>query len=135
MSLTIASTSSEELTENVKLIQDAKLSHGLSTEQIEQVNQLDTDRLNKAIKQANKHTNRYNLNYILAIYNNQKTYEEPHRNSEGQVVKGAYQQKFNDKAVNTRYHNSFNEHFRNYSHEELERKLLEAQARKRGEAI
>lgn len=136
--LSEASTGSEALSKNVKLIQDnAKLSHNLNAEQVEQVNQLEYERLNQAIAQANKYSNRYSLNYILAIYKNGTVHiaEEQHKDSKGQVVKGAYQQKFNDKAVNTRYHNSFNEHYKNYSYEELEQKLLEKQAKKRREII
>lgn len=44
-----------------------------------------------------------------------------------------YNNNYNNKpkTVITRYHNSFNEHFRNYSHEELEEKLLKLQESKK----
>lgn len=37
----------------------------------------------------------------------------------------------NNKKVSTKYHDTFNEHFRNYSEDELEAKLLKAQEKKR----
>lgn len=123
-----------ELSANEQLLKDnAKLNHALNNEQIEQVNQLDTDRLIKAIEQANKFAiGKYSLNYILAIYKNNhvNTIEEPHRDTRGNVVKGAYQQKINTKPL-TKYHNTFNEHYKNYTEDELEAKLLKMQSKRK----
>lgn len=115
-----------ELNVNEKLIQDnAKLSHELTEAQKEQIINLDTEKLNNSIIQANKFAkSKYSLNYLLAIYDNSS--KEPHRNT-----RDAYKQEPNTKPI-SRYHNSFNEHYKNYSEDELEARLLKAQAKKRG---
>lgn len=107
---------SMQISINEKLIEEqANLSHLLSDEQLERLNKMDTDRLIKVIKQANKYGNgRYSFNYLLAIYKNY-SYEKECSNV------------FNSNTVKTRYHGSFNEHFRNYTEHELEQKLLKKQ--------
>lgn len=107
-----------ELTVNEKLIhENVKLNHNLAEAQKEQINKLDTDKLNRAIVQANRFAkDNYSLNYLLAIYNNASK-PEP-----------------NTKPL-TRYHNSFNEHYKNYTEDELEAKLLRIQNKERGLVI
>lgn len=127
----------KEVSSNELLLKNkANLNNDLTEDQVKQVNKLDTDKLIKAINQANKYAKcKYSLNYLLAIYNNNfsneaigTTTEEPHKDNKGQVVKGAYQQKFNsNKTVTTKYHNTFNEHFRKY--DDLEAKLLKMQGK------
>lgn len=107
------------------------INHKLSDEQLELLNTLDTDRFINAINQANKYAKgKYSFNYLMAIYKNSSTYEEPHKNNKGDVVKGAYQQVFagnKTPKVVTKYHNSFNEHYKDYAPNELEAKLLKMQ--------
>lgn len=116
-----------ELSVNEKLLRDVSIQK-LNSEQLEQLNKLDTDKLIKTIEIAKQNSNNINFNYLLAIYNNKKTYEEAHRNAKGQAIKGAKQQVF---TVKTKYHNSFNEHYKNYDYDELEHKLLQMQERRR----
>lgn len=121
-----------ELTTNEQLLKDnAKLNHALNKEQKEQVSQLDTDRLIKAIKQANKFAiGKYTFNYLITIYKNNNVIEKPHRDKKDNLVKGVYQQKMNTKPL-TKYHDTFNEHYKNYSEDELEAKLLKMQSKRK----
>ena len=115
-----------ELSVNEKLLSDVGIQK-LNSEQLEQLNKLDTDKLIKTIEIAKQNSNNINFNYLLAIYNNKNTYEEPHRNNKGQAVKGAKQQVFTGNIVKTKYHDTFNEHYKKYSPDELEAKLLKVQ--------
>lgn len=131
-----------ELTANEQLLYREGIQK-LNSEQKELLNKLDTDRLIKTIEIAKQNTNNLNFNYLIKIYNNNfkkktapKTTEEPHKDNNGKAVKGAYQQVFtgdkkdyvnNNYPVKTKYHGTFNEHWRKYSEEELEAKLLKVQ--------
>lgn len=110
---------------NEKLLNDIGINK-LNSEQLEQLNKLDTDKLIKTIEIAKQNSNNINFNYLIAIYNNRSTYEEPHKTTTGKVVKGANQQVFTT-GIKTNWHGSFNEHFRKYSEAELESKLLKLQ--------
>lgn len=115
-----------ELSVNEKLLSDVGIQK-LNSEQLEKLNKLDTDKLIKTIEIAKQNSNNINFNYLLAIYNNKNTYEEPHRNNKGQAVKGAKQQVFTGNTVKTKYHDTFNEHYKKYSPDDLEAKLLKIQ--------
>ena len=115
-----------ELSVNEQLLNDIGINK-LNNKQIEQLNKLDTDKLIKTIEIAKQNSNNINFNYLLAIYNNKNTYEEPHKNNKGQAIKGAKQQVFTGNTVKTKYHDTFNEHYKKYTPDELETKLLKAQ--------
>lgn len=115
-----------ELSVNEKLLSDVGIQK-LNSEQLEQLNKLDTDKLIKTIEIAKQNSNNINFNYLLAIYNNKNTYEEPHKNNKGQAVKGAKQQVFTGNTVKTKYHDTFNEHYKKYEADDLEKKLLKSQ--------
>lgn len=115
-----------ELSVNEKLLRDVGIQK-LNSEQLNKLNKLDTDKLIKTIEIAKQNSNNINFNYLLAIYNNKNTYEEPHRNNKGQAVKGAKQQVFTGNTVKTKYHDTFNEHYKKYSPDDLEAKLLKVQ--------
>lgn len=131
-----------ELTANEQLLYREGIQK-LNSEQKEKLNQWDTDRLIKVMERVKKYTDNINFSYIETSYNNSlkektapKTTEEPHKDNNGKAVKGAYQQVFNgDKTVKTgiktNWHGAFNEHFRKYSEEELEAKLLKVQNSKK----
>lgn len=109
---------------NEKLLNNVGINK-LNSEQLDQLNKLDTDKLIKTIEIAKQNSNNINFNYLIAIYNNRNTYEEPHKTTSGKTIKGANQQVFT--GIKTNWHGSFNEHFRKYSEAELESKLLKLQ--------
>ncbi len=113
---------SVEKSANENLLNDIGIQK-LNSEQLEQLNKLDTDKLIKSIEIAKQNSNNINFNYLMAIYNNKKTYEEPHKNNKGKAVKGAKQQVFTGNTVKTKYHDTFNEHFKKYDYDELDNRL------------
>lgn len=117
----ITETVSEPSANQLLLENKANINHNLTSEQLKQLNNLDTDKLIRTINQANKFAEgKYSFNYLIAIYNN--------FNAKKQSRNNYYN---NNKSINTRYHNSFNEHYKNYSHDELEEKLLKMQEQRR----
>lgn len=111
----------------------------LNSEQKEKINKLDTDKLMKAIEVAKQNTNNINFNYLLAIYNNNfrnKKVVKLDDNSKDPTKKPIKQSsKTSNTNVKTKWHDSFNEHFRKYSEDELEQKLLRMQASRRAAAV
>ena len=116
----VSNQSSMQISLNEKLLEEqGNLNHTLNDEQLDCLNKMDTDKLIQVIKQANKYGNgKYSFNYLVAIYNNDSTYSEVDKNCN---------RKSKNNTVKTRYHGTFNEHFRNYTEDELERKLLKTQ--------
>lgn len=139
----------EQLANELLINKKAKLVRKLKADELEEINQLDTDILIKAIDRANKYKSEgYHIGYLLRAYDSIKNNaQEPHRELQSNKTSnnsnddkksnteatGKYVN--NNYPVKTKYHQQLNEHFRNYEEDELERKLLEAQARKRGLAI
>lgn len=140
----------EQLANELLVKQSSKvLNKQLKTDDIAKLNALDTDILIKAIDRANKYKSEgYYIGYLFSTYESIKNNaQEPHRELQSNKtsnnstndkksnteVTGKYVN--NNYPVKTKYHQQLNEHFRNYEEDELERKLLEAQARKRGLAI
>ena len=112
----------EPTTNELLLSKSDKFDKKLTAEQRTQLNQLDTDRLMKAIEKAeqNGKYKTYTFGYLIAIYNKPV---EPKTEAPKKVVE--------NKTIKTRYHNSFNEHYKNYDYDELEHKLLQMQERRR----
>ncbi len=140
----------EQLANELLVKQSSKvLNKQLKTDDIAKLNALDTDILIKAIDRANKYKSEgYYIGYLFSTYESIKNNaQEPQREVQSNKTSNnsTDDKKSNTEAtgkyinnnypVNTKYHNSLNEHFRKYEEDELERKLLEAQARKRGLAI
>lgn len=106
----------EPSTNELLLSKSKKFDGKLTAEQRTQLNRLDTDRLMKAIERAEQtgKYETYTFGYLIAIYNKPVEVKE---NKEAQPK------------VVTKYHNSFNEHYKKYSPDELEKKLLKSQNR------
>ena len=139
-------TDAKASTNELLVIQNCKLTKRLTKEDIVELNKMDTDRLLQAINQANKKQgdNAYHINYIKKAYSNiENNHSEPQREAQSNKpinnsndsnksdtgATGEYHN--NNYPVRTKYHGSFNEHFRKYTEDELEANLLKAQAEKR----
>lgn len=137
-------TSIPKTTNELLIDQKAKLRGKMSDLKKEAINELDTDILIQAIDRANKvKPQGYFIGYILSICDDIKKNMEnnpseaprndlstkPTNNSsnEKKANRGANK----SSTVKTKYHGTFNEHFRKYSDKELEEKLLKVQAAKR----
>lgn len=140
-------TDAKASTNELLVIQNCKLTKKLTKEDIVELNKMDTDRLLQAINQANKKQgdNAYHINYIKKAYSNiENNHSEPQReaqsnkpinnsNDSKKSSTGATGEYYNNNyPVKTKYHDTFNEHFRKYTEEELEYQLLKAQNKKRG---
>lgn len=118
-----------ELSTNERLIENkSNINHKLTNEQKEILNKLDTDRLMKAIQSANRFAKgMYSFNYLITIYKNQikKYVDKP------KVNKPKANKPVSDKPnkIKTKYHNTFNEHYKDYEPDDLEKKLLKMQGR------
>lgn len=138
-----ASTSTNELLVNEK----AKVKRKLNDNDKEYLNGLNTDILIKAIERANEFKpNGYHIGYIASCYESieKELQEERKQATEPKTSKYSSNNKKDDTEakgkdyynnnypVKTKYHDSFNEHFRNYTEDELEAKLLKAQNKLRG---
>ena len=118
--------------------QKAKLVRQLKAEELEEINQLDTELLIKAINQANFYKpNGYHIGYLLKAYDTVKNNpSKPQREAQSnKPSNNSNNNKKDNTGANTkpltRYHGTFNEHFRNYAPDELEEQLLKIQAKKR----
>lgn len=135
-------TRESELSANEQLLYREGIQK-LNSEQKEKINKLDTDKLMKAIEVAKQNTNNINFNYLLAIYNNNfrnkkvvKLDGDPSKAKSDKAEKPKKQvNKTSNTNVKTKWHDSFNEHFRKYSEDELEQKLLRMQASRRAAAV
>lgn len=135
----------EASTNELLVKQKAKVIRQLNNDEIEEINKLDTDLLIKAIERANSYKpNGYHIGYILKTYESVKggntENNPPVATGQGQNIKSTNNLS-NDKkstrgankssTVKTKFHDTFNEHFRKYPEDELEEKLLKIQAAKR----
>ena len=110
------------------------------------MNELDTDTLIKAIERANEFKSKgYHIGYIAKCYDTiKKEQQEEDRqakesktsntddNNKSNTWANTKDYHNNNYPVKTKYHDTFNEHFRDYTPDELEHKLLMIQAKKRG---
>lgn len=132
----------EASTNELLVNQNCNLTTELTDDDIVEVNKMDTDRLLKAINQANKTKGNipYHINYIKKTYRNiQNNPSEPQRevSNDNSINNSNNRKKDNRKQnnsyvnknypVKTKYHDTFNEHFRKYTEEELELQLLKIQ--------
>lgn len=132
----------EQSTNELLVIEKAKVKRKLNANDKEYLNGLNTDILIKAIERANEFKpNGYHIGYIASCYESiEKELQEERRqatepktsnnsNSDNKSNTKANTKDFynNNYPVKTKYHNSFNEHFRNYTEDELEAKLLKMQ--------
>lgn len=117
--------------------QKAKLVRQLKAEELEEINQLDTELLIKAIERANLYKpNGYHIGYLLKTYDSVKNPTEPQREAQSnKPSNNSNNNKKDNTGANTkpltRYHGTINEHFRQYAPDELEEQLLKMQAKKR----
>lgn len=128
----------EASTNELLVKQKAKLVRELEAEELEEINQLDTELLSKAIDRANSYKpNGYHIGYLLKTYDSVKNNPtEPQRQAQSnKPSNNSNNNKKDNTGANTkpltRYHGTFNEHFRNYAPDELEEQLLKMQAKKR----
>lgn len=129
----------EELSTNELLVKERVHLRSKMTDLIrEQLNELDTDILIKAIDRANSYKPEgYYIGYLLNVYDSVKNIksEPPREAQDNKPSNNSSSNRKDNRGANTkpltRYHGTFNEHFRNYSEDELEAKLLKAQAEKR----
>lgn len=120
-----SSDKSESLTElstklkNEVLQEKANLKKALTKEELEKLKGMNYSILEKSINRANKQKGdeKYHFNYIVTIYEGMKEpkADVPKQNKEAQSK------------VKTKYHDTFNEHYKKYKEDELEKKLLKAQ--------
>lgn len=102
--------------------------------------------LEEVIEKCNRHKSSYNINYLLTAYRNISPWaeirshkgiysEEPHKNNNGKVISGAFQQKI--ESPTPKYKKSMSErlgveNLNHYSkYDDLEDRLLKRQAEKR----
>lgn len=118
--------------------QKGKIVRKLKAEELEEINQLDTELLIKAIERANSYKpNGYHIGYLLKTYDSVKNNPtEPQREAQSnKPSNNSNNNKKDNTGANikplTRYHGTINEHFRNYAPDELEDQLLKMQAKKR----
>lgn len=111
----------KEMSENEKLLFNSeKFDKNLTEEQKEELSGLDTDFVIKAIADAETKGkyNTYNYSYFKGAYDKSKSKAMTNKPKSQKKTTGDKTPK-----VVTKYHNTFNEHFRKYSEEELEKKL------------
>lgn len=125
----------------LELIKEKCCITGEITEQQQiQIKDLDIVQLEKVIDKCNRHKSSYNINYLLTSYRNANTWvrlqeftEEPHKNNNGKVISGAFQQRIdpptNKKSMSERLGVENLNHTQNY--DDLEARLLKLQAEKR----
>lgn len=135
----------EASTNELLVKQKAKVIRQLNNDEIEEINKLDTDLLIKAIERANSYKpNGYHIGYIFKTYESVKDESVKNNPPEptGQDLKDKSSNSLNSNkksntrankgsTVKTKFHDTFNEHFRKYPEDELEEKLLKMQAAKR----
>lgn len=135
----------EASTNELLVKQKAKVIRKLNSDEIEEINKLDTDLLIKAIERANSYKpNGYHIGYIFKTYESVKDESVKNNPPEptGQDLKDKSSNSLNSNkksntrankgsTVKTKFHDTFNEHFRKYPEDELEEKLLKIQAAKR----
>lgn len=113
---------------------------GITEQQQLHIKNMDIDLLEKTIEKCNSYKSSYNIKYLLQAYNNTNTWtrlreitEEPHKTSDGKVVKGAFQQKIapptNKKSMSEKLGVENLNHTKRY--DDLEDRLLKLQATKR----
>ncbi|MDY4822391.1 MAG: helix-turn-helix domain-containing protein [Candidatus Onthovivens sp.] len=131
-------TDAKASTNELLVKQKAKLVRELEAEELEEINQLDTELLSKAIDRANSYKpNGYHIGYLLKTYDSVKNNpSKPQREAQSnKPSNNSNNNKKDSTGANTkpltRYHGTFNEHFRNYAPDELEEQLLKMQAKKR----
>lgn len=130
-------TDAKASTNELLVEQKGKIVRKLKTEELEEINQLDTELLIKAINQANFYKpNGYHIGYLLKTYDSVKNPTEPQKQAQSnKPSNNSNNNKKDNTGANTkpltRYHGTFNEHFRNYAPDELEEQLLKIQAKKR----
>lgn len=131
-------TDAKASTNELLLEQKGKIVRKLKAEELEEINQLDTELLSKAIDRANSYKpNGYHIGYLLKTYDSVKNNPtEPQRQAQSnKPSNNSNNNKKDNTGANTkpltRYHGTFNEHFRNYAPDELEEQLLKMQAKKR----
>lgn len=132
-------TDAKASTNELLVEQKGKIVRKLKAEELEEINQLDTELLIKAINQANFYKpNGYHIGYLLKAYDTVKNNpREPQREAQSnKPSNNSNNNKKDNTGANTkpltRYHGTFNEHFRNYAPDELEEKLLKMQGKLRG---
>lgn len=128
----------ETSTNELLVEQKGKIVRQLKAEELEEINQLDTELLIKAIERANLYKpNGYHIGYLLKAYDTVKNNpSKPQREAQSnKPSNNSNNNKKDNTGANTkpltRYHGTFNEHFRNYAPDELEEQLLKMQAKKR----
>ncbi|MDY4822371.1 MAG: helix-turn-helix domain-containing protein [Candidatus Onthovivens sp.] len=127
----------ETSTNELLVEQKGKIVRKLKAEELEEINQLDTELLIKAIERANLYKpNGYHIGYLLKTYDSVKNPTEPQKQAQSnKPSNNSNNNKKDNTGANTkpltRYHGTFNEHFRNYAPDELEEQLLKIQAKKR----
>ena len=127
----------ETSTNELLVEQKGKTVRKLKAEELEEINQLDTELLIKAIERANLYKpNGYHIGYLLKTYDSVKNPTEPQKQAQSnKPSNNSNNNKKDNTGANTkpltRYHGTFNEHFRNYAPDELEEQLLKMQAKKR----
>lgn len=111
-----------ELTTNELLIKEKSNSKGkLTNVDKEKINSFDTELLIKAIERANSYKKTYAIGYLFGVYETIKSEVTNTSSSNNKKNTGA-----NVKPVVTKFHNTFNEHHKNYTETELESKLHES---------
>ena len=127
----------ETSTNELLVEQKGKIVRKLKAEELEEINQLDTELLIKAIERANLYKpNGYHIGYLLKTYDSVKNPTEPQRQAQSnKPSNNSNNNKKDSTGANTkpltRYHGTINEHFRQYAPDELEEQLLKIQAKKR----
>lgn len=128
----------EASTNELLIKEKCKLTKKLTKKDKAKLNELDADILIKAIDRANEFKESYFIGYLFSIYESiKKEASEPHREAQDNNTNNNSSSNRKDNRVATtkpltKYHGTFNEHFRNYDYDELERKLLENQNKRRG---
>lgn len=132
----------EASTNELLVNEKAKVIRALNDKEKEYLNTLNTDILIKAIERANEFKpNGYHIGYIISCYesieNNPsegcrevikpKTSNKSNNDNKNNTWANTKDYYNNNYPVKTKYHGTFREHFRDYTEEELEAKLLRMQ--------
>lgn len=136
----------EASTNELLVNEKAKVKRDLNDNDKEYLKELDTDTLIKAIDRANGFKPKgYHIGYIAKCYDTikkeqqeedrqakeSKTSNNSDDNNKGNTGANTKDYHNNNYSVKTKYHDTFNEHFRDYTPDELERKLLKMQAKRK----
>lgn len=136
----------EASTNELLVNEKAKVKRDLNDNDREYLKELDTDTLIKAIDRANEFKPKgYHIGYIAKCYDTikkeqqeedrqakeSKTSNNSDDNNKGNTGANTKDYHNNNYSVKTKYHDTFNEHFRDYTPDELERKLLKMQAKRK----